>query len=41
VNLDRRVGRILEELEMVSIEEGEKYEQMLHVLSNKGFVSWL
>ena len=33
VNLDQRVGSILEELEMVSIEEAEKYGQMLlHVI---------
>lgn len=35
VNLDQRVGSILEELEMVSIEEAEKYGQMLRVFAEQ------
>jgi RNA polymerase II C-terminal domain phosphatase-like 3/4 len=31
VDYDQRVGSILEELEMISIEEAEKYGWMLHV----------
>jgi RNA polymerase II C-terminal domain phosphatase-like 3/4 len=31
LDYDQRVGSILEELEMISIEEAEKYGQMLHV----------